>query len=78
MKPQRPRKLSASGAAAFRKRGFRKWYERELLGSHAELLLAGHDPHADASPPQGDAATGLFPTGDGGIAPAAARHANVA
>lgn len=40
MKPQRPRKLSASGAAAFRKRGFRKWYERQLLAGHAHMLLA--------------------------------------
>ena len=40
MNPLRGNPLNATLAAGVRKVGFRKWYERELLSSHAHMVLA--------------------------------------
>lgn len=40
MNPLRANPLNAPLAAGVRRVGFRKWYERELLSSHAHMVLA--------------------------------------
>lgn len=40
MNPFRDNPLNATLAAGVRRVGFRKWYERELLSSHAHMVLA--------------------------------------
>jgi len=40
MNPFRDNPLNAPLAAGVRRVGFRKWYERELLSSHAHMVLA--------------------------------------
>lgn len=40
MKPPVRSWLSSSGAKTLGKKGFHKWYERQLLSSHAHMVLA--------------------------------------
>lgn len=55
--------------AAIQRRGFRKWYERQLLGSHAHLVLCvfallgvmgGFEAYAHAAQSQADKAVDLL------------------